>query len=127
MMRTVPYAFRIRFVLAETVRLGLNHPEITMASSEVDGEEVVLRCTDPDDEISKARTLLLSGQPYESDEDARAAGSRWLDWLQIAFADCNVAADSGTVPSAPVGGHPTHMQSSTPRTTSRHSPTFTGS
>jgi hypothetical protein len=95
MMRIVPYAFRIRFVLAETVRLGLNHPEITMASSEADGEDVVLRCTDPDAEISKARTLLLIGQPYGSDEDARAAASRWSDWLQIAFADCNVGADFG--------------------------------
>jgi hypothetical protein len=79
MMRIVPYAFRIRFVLAETVRLGLNHPEITMASSEADGEDVVLRCSEPDDEISKARTLLLTGQSYGSDEDARAAASRWSD------------------------------------------------
>jgi hypothetical protein len=91
----VPYAFRIRFVLAETVHLGLNHPEITVASSEADGEDVVLRCSEPDDEISKARTLLLTGQPYGSDEDARAAASRWSDWLQIAFADCNVGADFG--------------------------------
>jgi hypothetical protein len=95
MMRIVPYAFRIRFVLAETVRLGLNHPEITMASSEADGEDVVLRCSEPDDEISKARTLLLTGQSYGSDEDARAAASRWSDWLQIAFAGCNVGADFG--------------------------------
>ena len=102
MMRTMPYAFRIRFVLAETVRVGLDLPEIALASIEVDGEDVVLRCIDLDDEISKTGTLLLRGESYESDEDAQAAGARWLDWLKIAFAGNNVGADFGDR-AVPVG------------------------
>ena len=98
----MPFAFRLRFVLGNHVRINVFQPEWVL-SEEATGEFVRVKALIPADPeadvepltIEASQGLALWGSPYASDGQARSAGERWGSFLQVAFARMNIGADFG--------------------------------
>jgi hypothetical protein len=94
-MRTMTFAFRVRFELGNSMRIASPTPALVLATLEAEGEDVALTCARAEDQMSEARTLVLHGEPYASDDQAKAAAARWLDWLRYVFSVKGIGADFG--------------------------------
>lgn len=96
MMQRMAYAFRIRFVLGERVRIKAESSELVRAQVDADGENVVLKPRDSDcNSLSDAQVLVLLGEPYHTEAEARDASSKWLNALKIALSSHKIGADFG--------------------------------
>lgn len=89
------YTFRVRFKLSR-VRIQSEAAAELRINDEADGRgAVTLRPRDAGIELSDADELVLTGEPYASDEAAAAAAQRWVTRLRRAFARLNIGADFG--------------------------------
>lgn len=88
------YCFRIRFVLGPHVQLDADLPEIVLQDS-AGPEKILLKSPVDGETVKQARTLVLLGRGYETEDDARTDAGRWRDALQAAFARLLIAADFG--------------------------------
>jgi hypothetical protein len=89
------YQFRVRFNLAERVRIQAAAPELRLASAAEDGKAVTLRPSNPNSEFGEAEELVLLGYPYESEYEAETDARRWVVWLKAAFARLKIGANFG--------------------------------
>jgi hypothetical protein len=88
------YTFRVRFKLSR-VRIQSEAAELRI-NNEADGRgSVTLRPRDSGVELGDADELVLTGEPYASDQAAVAAARRWVTRLRRAFARLNIGADFG--------------------------------
>jgi hypothetical protein len=90
------YTFRVRFKLSR-VRIQSEAAELRI-NNEADGRgSVTLRPRDSGVELGDADELVLTGQPYASDQAAVAAARRWVTRLRRAFARLNIGPTSAVV------------------------------
>ena len=95
----MPYSFRNR------IRLGykkLQSDRTECPLDESDGGEIVTLTALPgrtDGGFKTANWLLLDGRGYESADQAFETGKRWRQYLSVAFARAEIAADFDTTPS----------------------------
>ena len=88
------YCFRIRFVLGPHVQLDADLPEIVLQDS-AGPEKILLKSPVDGETVKQARTLVLLGQGYETEDDARTDAGWWRGALQAAFARLLIGADFG--------------------------------
>ena len=90
------FCFRVRCTLSATVYIASEESQWTLATSDDDGEVVVLTSADGDGRpLSRARDVVVRGSSYESEDAAAAAGERWLSRVRAAFARTGLGADFG--------------------------------
>jgi hypothetical protein len=87
------YGFRIRFHLPDEYRIGIDEPELIIGNYQ--GSDIVLKSKLADTPINKSHTLILRGDNYISEEEARNAGLHCRDVLMLAFAQNHIGADFG--------------------------------
>ena len=90
--RRMSFAFRWWFVLGLHTRINCQDQNLVLA---VGDEDVRLKSAEPDKVIQESAQLALWGRPYSTQDEAIAAGERWMGWLQVAFACVNIGANLG--------------------------------
>lgn len=83
------YAFRIRFVLPDSIRLGIEDHRCDIALN------VSLRAVSDDLPIKEVSRLALHGAGFDTQEQAEDEGTRWRDALEACFARIGVGVDFG--------------------------------
>jgi hypothetical protein len=98
----VTWCFRVRADIRETSRLGCADAEWVI-EDRGPGQQVKLvsRSLEPGP-LSEARSVILRGSGYGSEDEATAAGQLWRSRLMRAFATVRIGADFGD--RAPHGG-----------------------
>ena len=83
------YAFRIRFTLPDSIRLGIEDRRWDVVPS------VSLRAVGDGLPIREAAQLALHGKSFESQEEAEIEGRHWRDALEGGSARIGVGVDFG--------------------------------
>jgi len=88
------YSFRIRLKLPDRLRIGIDSDEwpLTPVNSK---PEIALRSKQQGSPIKGTKELVLRGDGYSSEEEARTEGEQLKDVLILAFARLHIGADFG--------------------------------
>jgi hypothetical protein len=87
------FDFRSKLRVSEHSHIAIETADFQL--SQADGKAIKLSSLNGEAPISSARELILSGGPYATSEEAKAAGILWRRNLSIAFAQERVGIDFG--------------------------------
>ncbi len=88
------YSFRVRCKLPRYQAVGIEESTCVLASTRA-GIQIVLSALPKEKLISAVRAVVLRGDGWPSEAEARTAGQRYMDALMVTFARVGVGADFG--------------------------------